>query len=139
MPFFLVKRLLEVRRDAPVLVLGRAVAQLRGECRVPVVGALGRRPAGVAGGGADAKRWGNPAGVPRPQLALKKLSPLSTVFAPQLQAEVRGKELQENLTGLGGGRFHAKGGGRFHAKGGGDFTRKGGAISRGQFGVLKRV
>ena len=37
---------------------------LRGKCRVPVVGALGRRPAGVAGGGADAKRWGNPAGVP---------------------------------------------------------------------------
>ena len=34
--FFLVKRLLEVWRDAPALALGRAVAQLRGECRALV-------------------------------------------------------------------------------------------------------
>ena len=43
---------------------GGLVLLFRGKCRAPGCWLSGRRPAGVAGGGADAKRWGNPAGVP---------------------------------------------------------------------------
>ena len=82
--FFLAKRMLggpswagrspgEPPKDGGAKPLwGFLLCPLWGPCVVPLaasaafvaVGALGRRPACVAGGGADAKRWGNPAGVP---------------------------------------------------------------------------
>ena len=67
------------------------------------------------------RRWGNPEGVPRSQTALRRSIFRSRLSYPrfwplQLQVIFIGKELQEHLTGLGGGRSIAKRGGRSNAE-----------------------
>ena len=65
--------------------------------------------------------WGNPEGVPRSQTALRRFvfrrrSSYPRFWPLQLQVIFIGKELQEHLTGLGGGRSIAKRGGRSNAE-----------------------
>lgn len=59
------------RSPAPLGILfcplwGSSSCSFRGKCRAPGCWLSGRRPAGVAGGGPDAKRWGTPQGCPSP-------------------------------------------------------------------------
>ena len=67
------------------------------------------------------RRWGNPEGVPRSQTALRRFvfrrwPSYPRFWGFQLQVIFIGKELQEHLTGLGGGRSIAKRGGRSNAE-----------------------
>ena len=113
--------------DTPAGVIrGRAVVQ---PCAASAaLGQLsGRRPAGIGGGGAD-RRLGEPRrGALHPARSkFRTWSICPRVLRLLLQGISIGKELQENLTGLGGVRFIAKRGVRFIVK-----TRpKGGAIYR---------
>ena len=80
----------------------------------------GRRPS-IYREGEPTEGWGNPEGVPRSQTALRRSIFRSRLSYPrfwplQLQVISIGKELQEHLTGLGGGRSIAKRGGRSNAE-----------------------
>ena len=80
----------------------------------------GRRPS-IYREGEPTEGWGNPEGVPRSQTALRRSIFRSRLSYPrfwplQLQVIFIGKELQEHLTGLGGGRSIAKRGVRSNAE-----------------------